>query len=145
MTTVWTRWVHIAGFKCKDGLRSPPSHSGWVWVATNVCAAYANHQTWQVRCAHTSWKLHKHYFLHVPPVYVCVLSDGNLATKQVVFLQRPVRCQTATQQRNQVSKGASHRDTTYRQLSTDVYYRGTFVMTGPAVLLNSIVVLSEVS
>lgn len=32
-------------------------------------------------------------------------SDGNLATKQVVFLQRPVRNQASGQSRNQVSTG----------------------------------------
>lgn len=36
--------------------------------------------------------------------FVCV-SDGNLATKQVVFLQRPVRSQAAAQHRNQVRNG----------------------------------------
>lgn len=35
--------------------------------------------------------------------FVC--SDGNLATKQVVFLQRPVRCQVAGQHRKQVNAG----------------------------------------
>lgn len=37
-------------------------------------------------------------------VCVCVCSDGNLATKQVVFLQRPVRNQAAGQPRNQVRR-----------------------------------------
>ena len=31
-------------------------------------------------------------------------SDGNLATKQVVFLQRPVRGQPAGQKKSQVSR-----------------------------------------
>ncbi|KAK7913754.1 hypothetical protein WMY93_013965 [Mugilogobius chulae] len=52
---------------------------------------------------------HDRYIKH-KPVYLSVyftnsviclqLSDGNLATKQVVFLQRPVRGQTAAQHRN---------------------------------------------
>ncbi|XP_049584956.1 raftlin-2 [Syngnathus scovelli] len=45
-------------------------------------------------------------------------SDGNLATKQVVFLQRPVRSQAATQHKNQVL--SVHSDVSSRSMSRSV-------------------------
>ncbi|CAB1445363.1 unnamed protein product [Pleuronectes platessa] len=45
-------------------------------------------------------------------------SDGNLATKQVVFLQRPVRGQAAGQQRNQTL--SVHSDVSSRSVSRSV-------------------------
>ncbi|KAG7217788.1 hypothetical protein INR49_020908 [Caranx melampygus] len=45
-------------------------------------------------------------------------SDGNLATKQVVFLQRPVRGQTSGQQRNQ--SVSVHSDVSSRSVSRSI-------------------------
>lgn len=96
------------GLQYKNRLWAPPSHSCRVWMAAHMCAAYSYHPAWQVEknihATHNhAWKnlsimLFVVYWCH--SVFVC--SDGNLATKQVVFLQRPVRSQEAGQLRNKV-------------------------------------------
>lgn len=81
-------------------------------MAAHVCAAHAHHSARQVGVEHSvymkvkptcMWIVYIYLYVYVCFfVCVCVSSDGNLATKQVVFLQRPVRSQAAAQPRNQV-------------------------------------------
>ena len=101
------------GLQCENRLRAPPPHAGWVWLAAHMCAAHSYHPTRQVDNTHAvSLRMLLKTFLsliqsalYITPTPVCVCSDGNLATKQVVFLQRPVRGQAAEQLRNQVRGG----------------------------------------
>lgn len=99
------------GFWCEDRLRATPSHTGWVRLAAHLCPAHTYHPPWQVthivdvlldgpsrNKLGLSGLLWGFSFI----IYcVCFSSDGNLATKQVVFLQRPVKT-SSVPQRNQV-------------------------------------------
>lgn len=83
-------------------------HSCTLWLSLAGCSrACCPHPssgtTGRRRCfedVFLTWNMFFSCISDHAPVDVC--SDGNLATKQVVFLQRPVRGQTAGQPRNQV-------------------------------------------